>query len=81
LSSKLLFAGRFCRQAEQSFVEWLVKQEPWKLSNGADHLIPAHHPAGLQFGLPHLRAARFLVADFGRQPEAVSSYDGVSFAV
>lgn len=60
-----------CRREQLAFVDWLTQQAPWKASDGADHVIPVHHPNALGFCAHKLRNARFIVADFGRQPPKV----------
>ncbi|GAQ89012.1 hypothetical protein KFL_004790055 [Klebsormidium nitens] len=61
------------RSVQLAFVDWLTQQPPWKASGGSDHVIPVHHPNALNLCAHMLRSARFIVADFGRQPRKVSN--------
>ncbi|KAM7484078.1 hypothetical protein LguiA_000087 [Lonicera macranthoides] len=61
------------RQLQVDILNFLRKSNYWLRSSGRDHVVPLHHPNAFRFLRQEANASIFIVADFGRYPESMSS--------
>jgi hypothetical protein len=64
---------KYDRQLQVDILIFLRKSKYWQKSSGRDHVIPLHHPNAFRFLRQEANASIFIVADFGRYPESMSS--------
>ncbi|CAM6094865.1 unnamed protein product [Calypogeia fissa] len=61
------------RILQEEVVSILFQSEWWRRSGGRDHVLAVHHPNAFRFCRHLINSSIFIVADFGRNPPAVSS--------
>lgn len=61
------------RQLQADLIDFLKVSKYWKRSGGRDHVFPMTHPNAFRFHKDQINASIFVVVDFGRVLENVSS--------
>lgn len=60
---------------QEKLVHFLMGQEAWRRSGGKNHVIVMHHPNSMSIARDQLRAAMYIVADFGRYSPSIGNVE------